>query len=62
MQDYKDDGVKFAMTTKGIWYCSELNIHTDDINKALQTADTSMGKINRILGVRNRYAKKKTDK
>lgn len=57
--DYKEDGIKMAQTTKGVWICAEVVIHTDDIKDAIKTADGAMRDINKILSVRNRYARKR---
>jgi len=53
--DYKEDGIKYAMTTKGIWFCSELIIHTDDIENAVDRANNIMKQVNRNLYYRNKY-------
>jgi len=60
MQDYREDGIKVGQTTKGIWYVVEIAIHTDKLEDALKQVDNAMGKANRMLGVRNRYAYKKS--
>ena len=59
MDDYRENQVEFAMTTKGIWYCSKLNVSKDDVLEALDTASKAMGKANKILGQRNRYRQQK---
>ena len=53
--DYKEDGIKYAMTTKGIWFCSELVIHTDNIENAVDRANNIMKQVNRNLYYRNKY-------
>lgn len=57
--DYRDNGVKFAMTTKGIWFCSEIAVSTDDVLNAMEIANKAMKKANKILGQRNRFRKPK---
>lgn len=58
MIDFKEDGVKFAQTTKGIWYCSEIVVHTDKIMEAIELGNNAMKKCNRYLAQRNRMKKK----
>jgi hypothetical protein len=53
--DYRENGVKFAQTTKGIWYCEEIAVSTDDVMQAVDLANKVMVKTNKILGARNRY-------
>jgi hypothetical protein len=60
--DYRENGVKFAQTTKGIWYCEEIAVSTDDVVQAVDLANKVMVKVNKILGQRNRYRTKKDEK
>lgn len=53
--DFKEDKIKISQTTKGIWYCSEIEIHSDKISDSINKADQAMKRVNRILAVRNRY-------
>ena len=53
--DFKDDKIKMSQTTKGIWYCNEIEIHSDDIGNTITKMDQAMKRVNRILAVRNRY-------
>jgi hypothetical protein len=57
--DYRENGVKFSQTTKGVWYCEEIAVSTDDVMEALTLASKAMGKANKILGQRNRYKQQK---
>jgi hypothetical protein len=59
MVDFKEDGVKFSQTTKGVWYVSEIAIHTDKIMEAIEMGNKAMIKCNRYLGQRNRMKAKK---
>jgi hypothetical protein len=59
MDDYRENSVKFAMTTRGVWYCSEITVSKDDIMNAMDISSKAMAKANKILGVRNRYRKQK---
>jgi hypothetical protein len=60
--DYRENSVKFAMTTRGIWYCSEITVSTDNVMNAMDVANQAMVKANKILGRRNRFRKPKEEK
>lgn len=53
--DFKDDKIKMSQTTKGLWYCNEIEIHSDDIANTITKMDEAMKRVNQILAVRNRY-------
>lgn len=65
--DFKEDKIKIAQTTKGIWYCSEIEIHSDKIGDSIEKANEAMKRVNKMLAMRNRYLQpphnlKKTNK
>ena len=57
--DYRENGVKFSQTTKGIWFCEQIAVSTDDVMEAMNIASKAMGRANKILGQRNRYKQQK---
>jgi len=55
IMDFRENSIKLSMTTKGLWIVEQLSISNDNILEAIEDADVCMIKLNRILGIRNRY-------
>jgi hypothetical protein len=52
--DFKENKVEVGQTTKGIWYCLEITINSDEISNSIEKCNIAMARMNRILANRNR--------
>ena len=53
--DYRENGVKVAMTTKGLWIVEQIAVSRDDVMEAMKIANSAMKEANKMLAARNRF-------